>query len=79
MPEYLMLLIEDDGSGPGPGSTTAGAHARKCCGIAGMLQRVTELGGTFAIRARRGSKGTRLVATIPLAAHNARRDGGDPR
>lgn len=79
MPEYLMLLIEDDGSGPGPASTTEVARARKRRGIAGMLQRVTELGGTFAFRARRGSKGTRLVATIPLATRSARRDGGDPR
>ncbi|MCX5578533.1 sensor histidine kinase [Kaistia terrae] len=80
MPDYLMLLIEDDGYGPGPASTTEAANARKRCGIAGMIQRVTELGGTFAIRARRGSKGTRLVATIPLLARRGlRRSGGDPQ
>jgi signal transduction histidine kinase len=65
--DRLTLEIEDDGEGPGPAPRCdEGRHQH--CGIAGMLQRVSELGGTFSIRPRGALPGTRLVATMPLQA-----------
>jgi signal transduction histidine kinase len=64
--DRLTLEIEDDGSGPGPAPRLDDGPFRPRCGIAGMLQRATELGGTFSLRPRRAMPGTRLCATMPL-------------
>ncbi|BCP53924.1 two-component sensor histidine kinase [Kaistia sp. 32K] len=66
MPDSVSIVIEDDGRGPDSAIDTA--RARRGSGIAGMSQRVAELGGAFSIRTRPGGKGTRLAATIPLVA-----------
>ncbi|WP_083931328.1 sensor histidine kinase [Kaistia granuli] len=78
MPDYLMLQIEDDGSGPGAAILEDSDPKRRRSGVVGMSQRVAELGGTFSIRPRRGA-GTRLLATIPLKTSILRRPGGEAR
>ncbi|WP_336708970.1 MULTISPECIES: signal transduction histidine-protein kinase/phosphatase UhpB [unclassified Cedecea] len=55
--ERLMLVIEDDGSGLPPGSGLQGF------GLTGMRERVTALGGTFAISC---THGTRVSVSLPL-------------
>jgi signal transduction histidine kinase len=64
--DRLTLEIEDDGTGRGPAPRFDEGRLRPSCGISGMLQRATELGGTLSLRPRRAMPGTRLCATMPL-------------
>lgn len=75
--DRLMLEIEDDGTGAGPAPRFDGHRLHQQCGIAGMLQRATELGGTFSIRPRQAMPGMRLVASLPLQpARSSDPEGG---
>jgi signal transduction histidine kinase len=59
------LVIEDDGKGAAPNPTP---HL----GLLGMRERVTDLGGTFAV-VTRPAQGFRIEASVPLAlSHGAR-------
>lgn len=72
----LTLKIMDNATAPGPARFNA-EHVRHRCGIAGMRQRATELGGTLTIRPRRDMPGTKLSATLPLQKTDApAADGG---
>jgi signal transduction histidine kinase len=64
--DVLTLKIVDDGVAPAPGARHEESPLRQRCGLAGMVQRAEELGGTVSIRPRRGRSGTRLLATLPL-------------
>lgn len=61
MPERLMVMIEDDGSGFDPG-----ARPGEGLGLLGMRERVQLLDGTLTIEAAPGS-GTTLMVEIPLS------------
>jgi signal transduction histidine kinase len=71
--EGVRLLIEDEGRGIDRGKladvNAAGMDAG--VGIAGMRERLQQLGGTLVIRPRH--KGTRVTATLPI--ENAERAG----
>jgi NarL family two-component system sensor histidine kinase LiaS len=62
----LRLEIEDDGlaKASAKGSSRSAAK-RACSGIAGMRERIAELGGSFEVRQQMG-KGTSIVAMIPI-------------
>jgi signal transduction histidine kinase len=55
----ITAVIEDDGSGFDPGAVCSGA------GLEGMRERLSLVGGSLRIEARRGS-GTTLVAVVPV-------------
>jgi len=62
-PDGLRLAVTDDGVG-----IEDIERARKQShGLSGMSQRARALGGTFAVRSRKG-EGTRMEAFVPLAA-----------
>ena len=61
MPQRLIVMIEDDGSGFDPG-----AGPGEGLGLLGMRERVQLLDGLLTIEAQPGS-GTTLVAELPLA------------
>lgn len=61
----LRLEIEDDGLAKATPKEKSHSAARVCSGIAGMRQRIAELGGNFEIRREMG-KGTSVVAMIPI-------------
>lgn len=63
-PETLSIQIEDRGRGL---DSQAALTRSRAGGLAGMRERVSLLGGKFAIEARPGM-GTRISATLPLGA-----------
>ena len=60
----VRLVIADDGRGFDPAHPTMGGHS---IGLRGMLERVTAVGGTFAVESSPGD-GTTIVARVPLGA-----------
>lgn len=62
--EALFVVIEDDGIGFQDAHEAEDAYALGV-GIPGMMGRVSELGGRFVIRGRRGGQGTVLAAMVP--------------
>jgi len=75
--ERLVLCIEDDGSGPSM-TQRKDRYPRGHAGVAGMMARVGELGGDFALRSRAG-KGTRLLIMLPTNPSAAQSIGDDQR
>lgn len=63
LPEGLSLVICDDGQGFSPASNPALEGQR---GMAGMCERIDQLGGTLAVSSQPG-KGTRIDALFPWA------------
>ncbi|MEB0109653.1 MULTISPECIES: sensor histidine kinase [Pseudomonas] len=63
LPEGLSLVISDDGQGFSPASNPALEGQR---GMAGMCERIDQLGGTLAVSSQPG-KGTRIDALFPWA------------
>lgn len=63
LPEGLFLLIRDDGHGFAPASHPAREGQR---GMAGMSERVEQLGGTLEVTSEAG-KGTHIEARFPWA------------
>jgi two-component system sensor histidine kinase DegS len=59
-PEYLKIIIEDNGQGFYPPKKFARLAAKGKLGLIGMQQRIDFLGGTFKVRSRLG-KGTSLL------------------
>jgi len=59
-PEKIVLSVEDDGRG-------FDADRVRGLGLVGMAERVTHLGGVFAVRSQPGS-GTRVAVELPLAS-----------
>ncbi|MGH7268550.1 MAG: GAF domain-containing protein, partial [Candidatus Rokuibacteriota bacterium] len=66
--ETLRVQVEDRGLGFGPGHLTSGDSS----GLTGMRERAVLLGGQLTIESAPGA-GTRVTATIPLAAGLERR------
>jgi signal transduction histidine kinase len=65
--EQLRVVVEDDGCGfPGAGGRGS-AEARPRLGLAGMRDRVRELGGRIWIGRRSGGSGAVVEVTIPLS------------
>jgi two-component system NarL family sensor kinase len=62
-PQGLTLLISDDGQGFAPAADPGREGQR---GMAGMLERMDQLGGTLAVTSEPG-KGTRIEALFPWA------------
>ncbi len=62
---HLHLAVEDNGHGFTVESVMASPEIGKRLGLLGMQERVSQLGGTFAIESNPG-KGTCVVARIPL-------------
>jgi signal transduction histidine kinase len=69
--EQVILEVRDKGKGM-PGTMEAGTYRTTGGGLAGIEERVRELGGALTIQA--ASPGTVITATIPLAGINAQRD-----
>jgi len=67
---HLHLIVHDDGVGMPEGA--ARSLAPLGVGIAGMRERIKELGGRFSVRHQAG---TCLIASIPPAAKNRRETG----
>ncbi len=63
LPEGLSLMICDDGLGFSP-AIDPGLQGQ--CGMAGMAERVDQLGGTLSVGSQPG-KGTRIEALLPWA------------
>jgi signal transduction histidine kinase len=63
MPQGLTLLISDDGQGFAPAADPGREGQR---GMAGMRERIDQLGGTLAVTSEPG-KGTRIEALFPWA------------
>ena len=63
LPEGLSLMICDDGQGFSPASDPGREGQR---GMAGMTERIDQLGGTLSVSSRPG-KGTRIDALFPWA------------
>jgi len=63
LPQGLTLLISDDGAGFAP-STDPGREGQR--GMAGMSERIEQLGGTLAVISKPGN-GTRIEALFPWA------------
>jgi signal transduction histidine kinase len=63
LPNGLALLISDDGLGFSPAANPAEEGQ---CGMAGMLERSVQLGGTLTVTSEPG-KGTRIEALFPWA------------
>lgn len=61
---HVRLIIEDDGLGFDIDATTQRARAQSRLGLAGMQERATLVGGTFAVESEPG-KGATLYVTIP--------------
>jgi signal transduction histidine kinase len=59
-PEKIVLSVEDDGRG-------FDANRVRGLGLVGMAERVTHLGGVFAVRSQPGS-GTKVAVELPLAS-----------
>jgi signal transduction histidine kinase len=57
--DWLMLTVEDDGTGIGPDRGVG-------VGLLSMRERAEELGGHFAIERRKDGPGTRLTVRLPL-------------
>jgi PAS domain S-box-containing protein len=66
--ETLRVQVEDRGRGFGPGQLTSGDSS----GLTGMRERAVLMGGQLTIESAPGA-GTRVTATIPLAAALERR------
>ena len=64
-PDVLRLEIQDDGLASQGRSKFRVHEQRAHCGIAGMRERVVELGGRFDVK-HVSEKGTSVAATIPL-------------
>ena len=56
----ILLTVEDDGHG-------FDARRVRGLGLVGMEERVTHLGGSFAVRSQPGS-GTKVAVELPLAS-----------
>lgn len=63
MPQGLSLLISDDGQGFAPAADPGREGQR---GMAGMRERIDQLGGTLAVTSEPG-KGTQIEALLPWA------------
>lgn len=63
LPQGLALFISDDGLGFSPAANPAQEGQ---CGMAGMLERSVQLGGTLTVTSEPG-KGTRIEALFPWA------------
>lgn len=63
LPEGLSLFISDDGQGFSPAINPAQEGQR---GMAGMSERIDQLGGTLSVNSQPGS-GTRIEALFPWA------------
>jgi signal transduction histidine kinase len=63
LPQGLTLLISDDGLGFAPAADPGREGQR---GMAGMLERIEQLGGTLAVTSEPG-KGTQIEALFPWA------------
>ncbi|MHC8345196.1 sensor histidine kinase [Pseudomonas sp. RT6P73] len=63
MPQGLSLLISDDGQGFAPAADPGREGQR---GMAGMVERIDQLGGTLAVTSESG-KGTQIEALFPWA------------
>lgn len=61
----LTLEIEDDGLAKAAPEKSSRSGMEPCSGIAGMRERVAEVGGSFEVRQQMG-KGTSVVAMIPI-------------
>ena len=68
------LEVRDWGQGFSPGEASAANGRGERIGLSGMRERVALLGGEFEIESRPGA-GTVVVATVPLKAEEAERDG----
>ena len=64
-PAELVVLVDDDGAGPVAGGPQRASPAGAGRGIAGMLERVEALGGTFSAAPRPG-RGFRVRASFPV-------------
>jgi two-component system sensor histidine kinase DegS len=63
----IALTVEDDGVGLASGKAASAAQANS--GLARMQAQMAALGGRFEIRNR--GAGTRIVASLPIAARRA--------
>ncbi|MBU0938265.1 MAG: sensor histidine kinase, partial [Gammaproteobacteria bacterium] len=63
LPQGLSLFISDDGQGFSP-ATDPGLEGQR--GMAGMSERIDQLGGTLSVRSQPGF-GTRIEALFPWA------------
>jgi signal transduction histidine kinase len=70
--DQVELVVED--SGRGMTEASGGADARRGLGLMGMRERAQSLAGRFSID-NRPEGGTRVVVTLPLGAHAARKAG----
>lgn len=69
----IRLLVEDEGRGVSPGALAKISEGTTCgVGTQGMRERIQQLGGTLKFRAR--SKGTTVVATLPVDDRDASRE-----
>ncbi|MBP1886760.1 sensor histidine kinase [Sinorhizobium mexicanum] len=64
----LVLTIEDDGTGKGRQPVPEDRGFHRPSGIAGMRERVAELGGTLTLE--RTARGTRLTVAVPTERSN---------
>ena len=68
----VRLLIEDDGVGISPQKPNPG---RQAFGMAGMRERITNIGGKMKVTSSRG-KGTRIEVIAPMISGEVRPDAG---
>jgi signal transduction histidine kinase len=69
--DHVILEVKDKGKGM-PASPEAGPYRTTGGGLAGIEERVQELGGSLAIKS--ANPGTIVTATIPLTGLNVQRD-----
>jgi len=65
-PEYVYLVIEDDGKGFDTVEARARDKKRKGLGLPLMEERSDLVGGTLEITSRDGTGGTRIQLTVPI-------------
>jgi signal transduction histidine kinase len=74
----VHLEVQDWGRGFDPAAVACAGRPSERVGIAGMMERVTLLGGTCHVRSRPG-QGTRVVAEIPLPEAHSGQSTHDAR
>ncbi len=71
-PEFVTLLISDDGRGFSPAAPQKTGNAHTGLGLPGMRERARLLGGTLDVTS--SSQGTTIRAVIPLEARAAQKE-----